>query len=108
MTPLGHAGGAGTGRISGPVVVVDSAAAIAGMIARELDALGATVRLLDGTATDVSGTLDDAVQQLGAAARPSSRPRASARTGPAARAAGSTTSSSTDSPRVSSPGSGST
>ena len=66
MTPLGHAGGGDTGRISGPVVVVGSAAAIGGMIARELDALGATVRLLDGIATDVSGTLDDAVQQLGA------------------------------------------
>ena len=65
MTPLGHAGGGDTGRISGPVVVVGSAAAIGGIIVRESHRTGATVRLLDGFATDVSGTLDDAVQQLG-------------------------------------------
>jgi NAD(P)-dependent dehydrogenase (short-subunit alcohol dehydrogenase family) len=66
MTPLERADGSGTSRLSGPVVVVGSPTGIGGLIARELEALGGTVRLLDGTVTDVSSTLDDAVQQLGA------------------------------------------
>jgi NAD(P)-dependent dehydrogenase (short-subunit alcohol dehydrogenase family) len=66
MTPLERANGAGASRLSGAaIVVVGAATGIGGVIARELETQGGLVRLLDATPSDVSSTLDDAVQQLG-------------------------------------------